>query len=240
MTGGWIRTVAEMTRWRVARFPPCLRRDAAGSPSRGLNGYDSITNTSVPTGLNTMTTVMTDMLSKQLTWVEKIVETTLFKSRWLLAPLYIGLMLCLVMLMIKFIQEFLHIVPHILEISGLDLILQILALVDVVLVANLLLMIIFSGYENFVSKIDMVEGHVDRPEWMGKIDYSGLKLKVIGSVVAISYIELLRAFMRVNDLSDRVLYWLVGIHMAFIVSGVLFALMDKLGHRAVPHAEHDE
>jgi len=183
---------------------------------------------------------MTDMLSKQLTWVEKIVETTLFKSRWLLAPLYIGLMLCLVMLMIKFIQEFLHIVPHILEISGLDLILQILALVDVVLVANLLLMIIFSGYENFVSKIDMVEGHVDRPEWMGKIDYSGLKLKVIGSVVAISYIELLRAFMRVNDLSDRVLYWLVGIHMAFIVSGVLFALMDKLGHRAVPHAEHDE
>lgn len=177
---------------------------------------------------------------KQIELVEKTVETTLFRSRWLLAPLYLGLMLCLVMLMIKFIQEFLHIVPHLLEMTGIDLILQILALVDVVLVANLLLMIIFSGYENFVSKIDMVEGHVDRPEWMGKIDYSGLKLKVIGSVIAISYIELLRAFMQINDLSDRKLYWLVGIHMAFIVSGVLFALMEKLGHRFVHHAPHDD
>jgi uncharacterized protein (TIGR00645 family) len=162
--------------------------------------------------------------------LEKAIETTLFKSRWLLVPLYLGLVLSLVMLMVKFIQEFVHIIPHMLEVSGTELILQILSLVDIVLIANLMLMIIFSGYENFVSKIDMIEDHVDRPEWMGTIDYSALKLKVIGSVVAISSIELLRAFMQVDTMSDRTLSWRVGIHMTFVVSGVLFALMEKLSH----------
>ncbi|MBB1093581.1 TIGR00645 family protein, partial [Rhodopseudomonas palustris] len=137
------------------------------------------------------------------------------------------------MLLIKFGQEFIHIIPHIFDSTGTQLILYILQLVDLVLIANLLLMIIFSGYENFVSKIDMIEEHVDRPEWMGKIDSSALKLKLIGSIVAISSIELLRDFMQIGTISDRTLAWRVGIHMTFVVSGVLFALMERLSE--APH-----
>jgi uncharacterized protein (TIGR00645 family) len=117
--------------------------------------------------------------------------------------------------------------------------LSILALVDITLVANLLIMVIFSGYENFVSKID-VGDHVDRPDWMGKVDYSGLKLKLIGSIVAISAIDLLKAFMHqaspgVEHLDNTQMAWMVGIHMAFIISGVLFALMDKIAEAVEKH-----
>jgi len=165
--------------------------------------------------------------------LEKIVETTLFRSRWLLAPLYVGLVFALVLLLIKFTLKLYKLLFMVFDPSGSALILGVLELVDVVLIANLLLMIIFSGYENFVSKIDMVEGHVDKPEWMGKIDYTALKLKVIGSIVAISSIELLKVFIGVSlntgmPREDVVL--LVVIHLTFVVSGVLFALMERILH----------
>ncbi len=175
-----------------------------------------------------------------MAFLEKLIENLIFKGRWLLLPLYVGLLLSLVMLLIKFIQEFIHIVPHILDSNGTQLILYILQLVDLVLIANLLLMIIFSGYENFVSKIDVLKEHVDRPEWMGTIDYSGLKLKLIGSIVAISSIELLRDFMQIGTISDRTLAWRVGIHMTFVISGVLFALMERISETPQQHkAEKD-
>jgi uncharacterized protein (TIGR00645 family) len=165
--------------------------------------------------------------------LEKAIETTLFRSRWLLAPLYLGLVFALVLLLAKFILKFIKLVPTVFDPMGSALILGVLELVDVVLIANLLLMIIFSGYENFVSKIDAVEGHVDKPEWMGKIDYSALKLKVIGSIVAISSIELLKVFISVSQSAsipreDVVL--LVVIHLTFVISGVLFALMERILH----------
>lgn len=163
---------------------------------------------------------------------EKILESLIFNSRWLLAPFYVGLVFAIVVLLVKFVQEFLHFAPGILEFSESAAILSILTLVDMALVANLLLIIIFSGYENFVSKIDSA-GHEDRPEWMGKVDFSALKLKLIASIVAISAIELLKAFVNMEDIlakdnGQEQLIWKVGIHMVLVLSGVLFALMDRM------------
>lgn len=170
------------------------------------------------------------MMNKFTHILECLLEGFLVRSRWILSPLYVGLACTLILLAIKFIQEFIHIIPHILSATGTELILQILGLVDIVLIANLILMIIFSGYENFVSKIDLLENHEDRPSWMGKIDYSALKLKVIGSVVAISSIELLRAFMGIQNMEKENLAWLIGLHVTFVVSGLVFALTEKYGH----------
>jgi uncharacterized protein (TIGR00645 family) len=163
--------------------------------------------------------------------VEYKLESTIFNSRWLLAPFYLGLVLCIVLLLVKFLQELLHLSTSIYILSEAEAIIGILTLVDMSLVASLLLMIIFSGYEIFVSKID-VANHKDRPDWMGKVDFTGLKLKVIGAIVAISAIELLKTFVQIPDApteSDTtVLKWKVIIHMTFVVSGVLFALMDRI------------
>jgi uncharacterized protein (TIGR00645 family) len=168
--------------------------------------------------------------------IEHALESLMFNSRWLLAPFYLGLVGAIAMLLVKFTQEFFHIVPHLLESSESDIVLAILTMVDMSLVANLLLMIIFSGYENFVSKIDTA-GHEDRPEWMGKVDFSGLKVKLIASIVAISAIELLKAFVNVGSLTTEQLAWKVGIHLTLIVSGVLFALMDKIVE-GTAHGKH--
>jgi uncharacterized protein (TIGR00645 family) len=163
--------------------------------------------------------------------IETALETTIFKSRWLLAPFYVGLMLSIILLFVKFVQEFWHIASHVVSMSESDVVIGILALVDLSLVGSLLLMIIFSGYEIFISKIDLGD-HEDRPEWMGKVNFSGLKLKVIGAIVAISAIDLLKTFMNLpatlsNEQSNLVM-WKVIIHLTFVVSGLIFAYMDKV------------
>ncbi len=94
-------------------------------------------------------------------------------------------------------------------------------------------MVIFAGYESFVSRLD-VDGHQDRLGWMGQIGFGDLKLKLMASIVAISAIHLLEAFMNADNMTDRKLGWLVGIHMAFVTSGVLLALMDRVAGRT-PH-----
>lgn len=170
--------------------------------------------------------------------IENLLETLIFTSRWLLAPMYLGLVGCLLFLMVKFGQEFLHTAIHLFDAPERELVLSILALVDIALVANLLIMVIFSGYENFVSKIDVAE-HEDRPDWMGKVDYSGLKLKLIGSIVAISAIDLLKVFMHestpgIEHLSNEQIGWMVAIHVILITSGVMFAWMDRLSGHASP------
>lgn len=166
--------------------------------------------------------------------IERRFEQIIFASRWLLAPFYLGLVVSLLMLLIKFGQEILHIFPHVLEMEEKDVLLAVLTLIDLSLAGNLLLMVIFSGYENFVSKIDVAD-HEDRPDWMGKVDFGGLKLKLIASIVAISGIHLLKSFMNIKNVNQDELMWLVIIHMTFVVSGVLLALMDRLeGH----HAKH--
>lgn len=163
--------------------------------------------------------------------LEKCLEEIIFGSRWLIAPLYIGLVLGLGVLLIKFAQEFFHLAPNVFSLSEGDVVLQLLSFIDMTLVANLILMVIFCGYENFVSKID-VTGHIDQPPWMGKVDVSGLKLRLIASIVAISSIKLLKAFADVHDLPDRDLSWLVGIHLTFVITGVLLAVMTRIEEKS--------
>ena len=160
--------------------------------------------------------------------VESAFEHMLFASRWLMAPVYFGMSLALLVLLVKFGKEVWHLFAHILTATGGELIIGVLSLVDIALIMGLLIIIMFSGYENFVSKMEDLHGHMDRPEWMGHIGFSDLKIKLIGSIVAISGIELLKAFMNVGNLDDRHLAWMVGIHLTFVVSGLLYAAMDRL------------
>lgn len=162
--------------------------------------------------------------------LERLLEAAIFKSRWILAPVYLGLSAALILLVLKFVQELIHIVPTVFTMGEEEMVLACLTLVDVALVGNLLLMVVFAGYENFVSKIN-VKNHEDRPSWMGRVDMSGLKIRLIASIVAISSIQVLKAFLNVHEYSDRDMMWMVGIHLAFVVSGVLLALMDWLSEQ---------
>lgn len=161
---------------------------------------------------------------------ELFFENLLFQSRWLLAPFFFGLMVSVLVLLLKFIKELYAIVVGVLSGSPEHPILGILTLVDTALLASLLLIIAFSGYENFVSKFGPTD-HEDRPAWMGKVGFADLKLKLIGAVVAISTVEMLKAFLNAATLDDRVLAWKVGIHVALVISGVLFALTDYISSR---------
>jgi uncharacterized protein (TIGR00645 family) len=158
---------------------------------------------------------------------ETSLETVVFASRWLLAPFYLGLALSLVVLLIKFIAEFWHIASHAFTSTESEVILGVLALVDMTLTGSLIIIVVLSGYENFVSRIDH-SGHKDWPEWMGTIDFGALKLKLLSSIVAISAIQLLKQFMSINTVSERDLFWLVVIHVVFVVSSVLLALSDRI------------
>lgn len=165
--------------------------------------------------------------------IEHGLEIFIFNSRWLLAPFYLGLVVAIGLLLVKFIKSFLAAVPMVFDpsTSGGDTMIAILTLVDITLVANLLLIIIFAGYENFISKIDTGTNE-DRPEWMGHVSFSDLKLKLIGSIVAISGIELLKYFVNVKHATEHELMWVVIIHLTLVFSGVMFALMDRIagGH----------
>lgn len=164
-------------------------------------------------------------------------ERSLFASRWLMAPMYLGLVIALGMMTVIFVKELAYYLPKTLTMSAEETILAVLTLIDLTLAANLLLIVLFSGYENFVSKFDFDAG-TDRPDWMGKVDFSGLKMKLIASIVAISGIHLLKKFMEIRDIDTAVtfgeseMYWLVVIHLTFVVSGVLMALMDYLQAKA--------
>jgi len=161
--------------------------------------------------------------------LEKLLERILFNSRWILAPVYIGLVISLLMLLTSFVTELVAAVPHVVGMKTEEVILTVLSLIDLSLALNLVLIVVFSGYENFVSKID-TGGSEDRPHWMGTLDFSGLKMKLIGSIVAISAISLLRAFMALAasdvPLDEPRLKWMILLHLTFIISGVLFAAMD--------------
>lgn len=167
--------------------------------------------------------------------IELLLEAVLFQSRWILAPFYIGLVVSLVLLFIHFLTELVHFVVGIRGASESDVILSVLGLVDLVLVGNLIVIVIFSGYENFVSRFEEV-GH-DRPEWMTKVDFGGLKQKLMSSIVAISAIQLLKAFMNVGSYQDKTLYWLAGIHVVFLGSMLVVAVADRLSEKTKPPEE---
>ena len=163
--------------------------------------------------------------------LESLIERVLTASRWVLAPFFLGLALGLLILLIKFMQELYHLAIVALTVTEAEAILGVLSLVDLALTGALVLIVIFSGYENFVSRIDQTRAR-DWPSWMGSIDFTALKIKLLGSIVAISAIQLLKQFMAVKTTSDRDLWWSAGIHLVFVVSSVLLALSDRLsaGH----------
>ena len=162
--------------------------------------------------------------------MEKVFENLLYMSRWLLAPVYIGLSLALFALSVKFFQEIAHTIPHILEISESDLVLLVLSLIDISLVGGLLVMVMFSGYENFVSQIDINEG-TEKLSWLGKMDSGSLKQKVAASIVAISSIHLLKAFMNAEQITNDKLMWYVIIHMTFVFSAIGMAYVDRMNSK---------
>ncbi len=159
--------------------------------------------------------------------LELFIESVLFRSRWLLAPFFLGLIVATLALLAKFFKELYILVAELFTLSSSEVIISILTLVDTTLIASLLFIIILSGYESFVSKIEF-NNHEDRPDWMGKVGFSELKLKLIGAIVAISAIELLKAFIGGEEHPTDIIGWKIAIHMTFVISGVLFALTDYI------------
>jgi len=171
-------------------------------------------------------------------YLERALEAALFASRWILAPIYVGLVIALLGLVGVFGVDLWNEATHLFAADPKKLaeagIVMALSLIDLSLAANLLLIVIFSGYENFVSRID-VANHEDRPDWMGTVDFSGLKMKLIASIVAISAIALLKSFLVLGDEGvhdEKSLFWQVVIHLTFVVSGVLLAVMDYINSKA--------
>jgi uncharacterized protein (TIGR00645 family) len=176
--------------------------------------------------------------------MEQTIEKLLFASRWILAPVYLGLSLALIALGITFFAEVWNVFGHVFtnvlahdKHSEAQLVLSLLALIDLVLVGSLMVMVMFSGYENFVSKLDIEVG-ADRLGWLGKLDASSLKLKVASSIVAISSIHLLRMFMDARQTENDKLMWYVIIHLTFVVSAVMMGVLDRIAFAAhrEPHA----
>ncbi len=163
---------------------------------------------------------------------ERWIEKSLFASRWILAPIYLGLTLAMVAVGIKFFQEAVHVLFHVWTMPEADMVLAVLAMIDMVLVASLVVMVMLSGYENFVSQIDLVD-EGKKLEWLGKLDATALKLKVAASIVAISSIHLLQIFMNAQQTPNDKILWYVILHLTFVISSVLMAVMDRIGgHRA--------
>jgi uncharacterized protein (TIGR00645 family) len=164
--------------------------------------------------------------------VEHGLEGLIYASRWLMAPLYLGLAAALAILVITFFRELVVAIPGLYEMEEKEIILLVLTLIDISLAGNLVLIILFSGYENFVSKIEAAHDDVDRPEWMGTLDFSGLKIKLVASIVAISAIHLLKIFMNLDSYTPASIQWYVIIHLTFVGSGIGFALMDWIEEKS--------
>lgn len=159
--------------------------------------------------------------------MEKVIERTMYASRWLLAPIYLGLSLSLLALGIKFFQDLIHTAPHLLEITEAQLVLKLLALIDLALVGGLLVMVMLSSYENFVSRLDIGD-NTEKLSWLGKMDAASLKNKVASSIVAISSIHLLQKFMEAEQIDNEKLLWYVIIHMTFVASACAMGYLDKI------------
>jgi uncharacterized protein (TIGR00645 family) len=159
--------------------------------------------------------------------VEHGLESLLFNSRWLMAPFYLGLVVSLAVLLFKFLAMLWEFILHAPVAKEADIILGMLSLIDVSLTGNLILIVVFSGYENFVSRIDP-RGHPDWPEWMARVGFGGLKQKLLASIVAISAIQVSKAFMNIDAAFDpQKMGWLVGVHLVFVTSAVMLALSDR-------------
>lgn len=159
--------------------------------------------------------------------MERIFERLMYASRWLLAPIYLGLSIAVLLLGVKFFQELWHVVPHLLTTSEVDLILLTLTLIDIALVGGLLVMVMLSGYENFVSTLN-IGNDTEKLGWLGKIDSGGLKNKVAAAIVAISSIHLLKVFMNADNVPEDKIKWYILMHITFVGSAFAMGYLDKL------------
>jgi uncharacterized protein (TIGR00645 family) len=160
--------------------------------------------------------------------MERIIESLMLRSRWLLAPVYLGLSLALIALLIKFFQEVFHLFVHIFTTSEAEVILVVLSLIDIALVGGLLVMVMMSGYENFVSQLDDKDDAGEQLSWLGKMDASSLKMKVAASIVAISSIHLLKVFMNIDNINPDLLFWYVIVHLTFVASAFAMGVLDRV------------
>ena len=161
--------------------------------------------------------------------VENAFESVIFNSRWLMAPFYFGLVVSLAVLLLKFCMVLWEFILHAPGSKESDIILGVLGLIDISLTGNLILIVVFSGYENFVSRID-TSGQPNWPIWITKIDFAGLKQKMLASIVAISAIHVLEAFLNIDAVFDATrMTWLVSVHLGFVISALLLALSDRWG-----------
>lgn len=163
--------------------------------------------------------------------IVRCLERLIYASRWLLAPIYLGMSIALLALAIKFFQELYHTLWHIVAISETDLVPRLLSLIDLLLVGSLVVMVTFSGYENMVSRLDIDEEQTEKLSWLGKHDYGSLKLKVAGSIVAISSIHLLKIFMNAQQTPNDKILWYVIVHLTLVVSAVLMGISDKFNEK---------
>ena len=164
---------------------------------------------------------------KILKFIEFSLERSMYASRWIMAPVYLGMSLTLLAIGVKFFHQLWHVLPNIFAIAEAELVLSVLSLIDLTLVGSLIVMVMFSGYENFVSQLDISED-TEKLDWLGTHDYSSLKMKLATSIVAISSIHLLKVFMNVEKIADDKLLWYVIIHMTFVVSALLMGYLGKL------------
>lgn len=162
--------------------------------------------------------------------LEHKIERLLYASRWLLAPIYLGLSLALMALTLKFFQELYHFIPQIFDINESQLILKLLTFIDITLVGSLTVIVMFSGYDYFVSSLD-IDADTEKLSWLGTHDYGSLKIKVASSIVAISSIHLLQVFMNIEQIKNDKLLWYVVIHITFVISAFLMGYLEKhVGH----------
>ena len=159
--------------------------------------------------------------------IEHFLERVMYASRWIMAPVFLGMSLILLVLAVKFFQELYHFLPRILEIDEGQIILKLLTFIDLTLVGSLTLIVMFSGYENFVSRLD-IGSNAEKLDWLGTHDYGSLKLKVATSIVAISSIRLLKVFMEVENINNDKMLWYVVIHMTLVVSAFIMGYLDKI------------
>jgi uncharacterized protein (TIGR00645 family) len=155
------------------------------------------------------------------------IEYVLFNSRWIMAPFYFGLVVALAVLFLKFLRMLWEFILHAPGAKSSETILDALSLIDVTLVGNLILIVVFSGYENFVSRID-TSSNPTWPIWITKIDFAGLKQKLLASIVAISAIHVLEAFLNIDSSFDATkMTWLVAVHLVFVISALILAISDR-------------
>ena len=159
--------------------------------------------------------------------MERFIERLMYSARWIMAPIYLGLSFALLALGVKFFQEVFHILSMIFTIPEVDLVLIVLSLIDISLVGGLIVMVMYSGYENFVSRLDLGD-HDDKLSWLGKLDASSLKNKVAASIVAISSIHLLKIFMNIQNTPNDKIKWYLLVHITFVASAFAMGYLDKL------------